>query len=157
MYNVHKLIIQYTNCVVSVISPFFQLLHLQGLKLRWHWNWLRHGKIVRKQKQKISNDLNNRLFVLKKTWFYVDEFCIKLLLCRSYKKLSAIGAWENTKRTLVEVQLKQIEVRNFGVPTILLLLYVPLEYICRFVLGRKLRTNHKHILMTEGLKGIVIS
>lgn len=31
---------------------------------------------------------------------------------RAYKKLSAIDAWENTKRAAVDAELKQIEVRN---------------------------------------------
>lgn len=39
-------------------------------------------------------------------WLMIEEF----ILCRAQKKLSAVTAWENSKKASVEAELKKIEV-----------------------------------------------
>ena len=39
------------------------------------------------------------------------ETMLKLLI-RAHKKLSSVGAWENSKKASLEAQLKQIEVMS---------------------------------------------
>lgn len=45
----------------------------------------------------------------------LTSFTTLMSICmyRAYTKMSAIGAWENTKRATVEAQLKQVEVHEF--------------------------------------------
>lgn len=46
-------------------------------------------------------------------WIMHTETMLKLLI-RAHKKLSSIGAWENSKKATLEAQLKQIEVMDFS-------------------------------------------
>lgn len=91
---------------------------LQELQQRKGCRWLRRGKRVRNPNLKTSKCFSVNpwcsVFVFHGFWYIMTKTTAMFQsIYRAQKKISAIGAWENSKKAAIEAELRQIEVINF--------------------------------------------